>query len=176
MNKKKIGELDGTPIVTGEKNYANEHEYYMTLNGDNTYQKLEQRTNGDQYRTILDGTGENSGGGNIVFKNLLAIEELSPEQKQLVANAIQAAGLNSKLPGSMFIPVESPLDLPLAVQNPYKKVSGGSVLFLSYVFCEEGEPAGADYIDNNGEHIGFIAIDGGFGSYMNVQLLKLNNK
>lgn len=55
MTKKKIGELEGTPIVTGDKNYANEHEYYMTLNGDNTYQKLEQRTNGDQFRLVLGG-------------------------------------------------------------------------------------------------------------------------
>lgn len=55
MTKRKIGELEGTPIVTGDKNYANEHEYYMTLNGDNTYQKLEQRTNGDQFRLVLGG-------------------------------------------------------------------------------------------------------------------------
>lgn len=61
MDKKKIGELEGTPIVTGDKNYANEHEYYMTLNGDNTYQKLEQRTNGDQFRLVLGGSGSGSG-------------------------------------------------------------------------------------------------------------------
>ena len=62
MTKKKIGELEGTPIVTGDKNYANEHEYYMTLNSDNTYQKLEQRTNGDQFRLVLGG-GSGSGSG-----------------------------------------------------------------------------------------------------------------
>lgn len=61
MTKKKIGELEGTPIVTGDKNYANEHEYYMTLNGDNTYQKLEQRTNGDQFRSVLGGSDSGSG-------------------------------------------------------------------------------------------------------------------
>lgn len=62
MTKKKIGELEGTPIVTGEKNYANEHEYYMTLNGDNTYQKLEQRTNGDQFKLVLGGGSGSEGG------------------------------------------------------------------------------------------------------------------
>ena len=53
LKKKKIGELEGTPIVTGDKNYANEHEYYMTLKDDNTYEKLEQRVNGDKFKVIF---------------------------------------------------------------------------------------------------------------------------
>lgn len=57
MDKKKVGELDGTPIVTGKKNYANEHEYYLTMNEDNTYRKLEQRVSGDKFRLVLGGGG-----------------------------------------------------------------------------------------------------------------------
>lgn len=74
MNKKKIGELDGTPIVTGGKNYTNEHEYYMTLNGDNTYQKLEQRTNGDQFRLVL-GSGDSTNPGYTVTKSYITIAD-----------------------------------------------------------------------------------------------------
>lgn len=74
MNKKKIGELDGTPIVTGNKNYANEHEYYMTMNGDNTYQKLEQRTNGDQFKLVLGGNGSsNTNSGYNVTKQTVTL-------------------------------------------------------------------------------------------------------
>lgn len=53
LKKKKIGELNGTPIVIGKKNYASKNEYYMTLNGDNTYQKIEKRVNGDSFETII---------------------------------------------------------------------------------------------------------------------------
>lgn len=59
MNKKKIGELDGVPVVTGGKNCANENEYYMTLNGDNTYKKLEQRIDGNKFRLVL-GSGSSN--------------------------------------------------------------------------------------------------------------------
>ena len=59
MNKKKVGELEGTPIVIGKKNYANEHEYYLTMNEDNTYQKLEQRVSGDKFRLVLGGGSNN---------------------------------------------------------------------------------------------------------------------
>lgn len=55
MDKKKVGELEGTPIVIGKKNYANEHEYYLTMNEDNTYKKLEQRVSGDKFRLVLGG-------------------------------------------------------------------------------------------------------------------------
>lgn len=80
MNKKKIGELEGTPIVTGEKNYANEHEYYMTLNGDNTYQKLEQRTNGDQFRLVLGGgNGSQQDSGYSVTKSYTTLVDESVE-------------------------------------------------------------------------------------------------
>lgn len=60
MNKRKVGELEGTSIVTGKKNYANEHEYYLTMNEDNTYQKLEQRVSGDKFKLVLGG-GSSSG-------------------------------------------------------------------------------------------------------------------
>ena len=59
MNKKKVGELEGTPIVIGKKNYANEHEYYLTMNEDNSYQKLEQRVSGDKFRLVLGGGSNN---------------------------------------------------------------------------------------------------------------------
>ena len=58
MNKKKVGELYGTPIVTGNKNYANGYEYYLTMNEDNTYRKLEQRISDDKFRTVLGGGGD----------------------------------------------------------------------------------------------------------------------
>ena len=70
MTKKKIGELEGTTIVTGDKNYASEHEYYMTLNGDNTYQKLEQRTNGDQFRLVLGGSNDGGGSSDVLWPAL----------------------------------------------------------------------------------------------------------
>lgn len=115
----------------------------------------------------LVGGGSGSGGGNIMFKNLLATEDLSPEQQQLVNNAIQAAGLRNKVPGSMFIPVESQLDLPLAIQYPDEETPSSLVLFLGGVYYEEGKPASAWYSDSGGGFYGFLAIDGGFGSYMN---------
>lgn len=87
MTKKKIGELDGTPIVTGDKNYANEHEYYMTLNGDNTYQKLEQRTNGDQFRLVL---GDGSGGGSTGVANGVVIQDGSIVNNASLRQATEA--------------------------------------------------------------------------------------
>ena len=81
MNKKKVGELEGTPIVIGKKNYANEHEYYMTLNGDNTYQKLEQRTNGDQFKLVLGGGSDSGSDSN----SILYIEPFTEEEFDALA-------------------------------------------------------------------------------------------
>lgn len=73
MNKKKVGELDGTPIVTGKKNYTNEHEYYLTMNEDNTYQKLEQRVSGDKFRLVLGGGGSSTNPGYNVTKQTVTL-------------------------------------------------------------------------------------------------------
>ena len=68
FKKKKIGELNGIPIVTGKRNYATENEYYVTLKDDNTYQKLEQRTDGDQFKVIFLG--------NTIYIGKFYIEDL----------------------------------------------------------------------------------------------------
>lgn len=94
MTKKKIGELEGTPIVTGEKNYANEHEYYMTMNGDNTYQKLEQRTNGDQFRLVLGGGGSNTNPDYNVTKQTVTLFNDTIETQQAEEDLYQGVVMN----------------------------------------------------------------------------------
>lgn len=47
LKKKRVGELDGSHIVTGDKNLVNEYEIYLEMNGDNTYSDFQKRKNGD---------------------------------------------------------------------------------------------------------------------------------
>lgn len=151
-------------VVVSKTNHHNNNALWIDTSNGEKSAVLKYKGN------PLVGGGSGSGGGNIMFKNLLATEDLSPEQQRLVNNAIRAAGLRNKIPGSVFIPVESPLDLPLAIQYPDEEVPGGSVLFLSNVSYEEDKPAIVIYVHSSGDIYNFVAIEGGFGSYMNGQM------
>lgn len=146
MTKRKIGELEGTPIVTGDKNYANEHEYYMTLNGDNTYQKLEQRTNGDQFRLVLgSGSGCNCGiptidkntQPNIVWREPTA-EDLAKFHSQRIQKVADLT--------------EGKLPLFLVMNEPYDDVDYVTMSIVASVELSEDE--------NDDIHVG-LGIGGG---------------
>lgn len=112
MDKKKVGELEGTPIVTGKKNYANEHEYYLTMNEDNTYQKLEQRVSGDKFRLVLGGGGNNY--PTVTAGDATKVWQVTPVQKgtkteEIVIAPMQTMNINEN-PNSEILQNVSNLD------------------------------------------------------------------
>lgn len=74
MSRKKVGELYGTPIVTGNENTVENHELLLELNNDNTPKALKQRITGDQFKSILgEGSSNNANPGYNVTKQMVTL-------------------------------------------------------------------------------------------------------
>lgn len=43
LKKKRIGELEGSPLVIGDNNLVNEHETLVEMNPDNTIKDIKKR-------------------------------------------------------------------------------------------------------------------------------------
>lgn len=59
LKKKRIGELEGSPLVIGDNNLVNDFETLVEMNPDNTIKDIKKRK-GDQFHTIINNETINS--------------------------------------------------------------------------------------------------------------------